>query len=96
MDAFDETNEFETESEIICAQNREYSDPLCSRCADGYFELFGTTACGRCVDWMYALWLIPINIAAICSVAFLLFDSKPPDPSTYSGKEVNFAKLVYF
>ena len=83
--------DYKSENGIICAQNRKYSvdAPLCSRCDDGFYELFGSTACGQCNDWNNSLWLlIFIQIAAICLVAYFLFDSKASDPSTYSDKDL--------
>eukprot|EP01084_Bolivina_argentea_P189618 326067_1 len=48
-------------SSIICAKNRDPSTPLCARCKQGTYELFGTTSCGNnCNKWINILFIIPI------------------------------------
>eukprot|EP01084_Bolivina_argentea_P264234 447524_1 len=82
------------ENDILCAQHRDYSTPLCSRCVYGYYEQFGSTACGECDDLRSLLWIIPITVAAALLVAFLFYDSKPADVSIYLGKEKNHKQII--
>eukprot|EP01084_Bolivina_argentea_P033323 61648_1 len=78
----------------ICAQYRDYTVRLCSRCVHGYYEIFGTTGCGKCDNFWSLLWLIPMTFAGAGLVAFFLFDSKPIDVSIYSAKEVDYKPII--
>eukprot|EP01084_Bolivina_argentea_P077271 140124_1 len=86
---------YKSEFGTICAQYRDYSVPLCSRCVYGYYEIFGTTACGKCDNPVNLLWLIPMTVATALLIGFFLFNSKPIDCSIYSGKEMDdYKKMI--
>eukprot|EP01084_Bolivina_argentea_P085941 155355_1 len=78
----------------ICAEFRDHTVHLCSKCIDGTYELFGTTACGPCEDLSNLMWLIPILIICAVLVLVLLIDSKPINVSLYTAQEADYKKIL--
>eukprot|EP01084_Bolivina_argentea_P013592 25513_1 len=62
---------FMTNVSYLCSENRDANSDLCSKCIDGYSELFLSTACGDC-NATYYLWLLFPFVLALLVVLFLL------------------------
>eukprot|EP01084_Bolivina_argentea_P009268 17341_1 len=94
LDSFDDTQIYDPYSGNLCAKNRDFNIPLCARCIDKKYELFGTAECGDCVENSNLMWLLPIYVASILFLILLWFNSKPINDSLYyDGHELNYSKL---
>eukprot|EP01083_Nonionella_stella_P065496 171674_1 len=89
-----EIHEYDPYSAGICAINRDWSTPLCARCVNGTYELFGSVQCGECKDRIHLLWLLPIAFVTALFVIFLLFRSKREDLSIYTAEELDMKLLI--
>eukprot|EP01083_Nonionella_stella_P207916 754883_1 len=82
----------------LCAKNRNTSSVACSRCNDGYDELFGSFVCGNeCKDTDYWLLSLLFILALIFTVFLLFVISQPnvlPTNITRKQKEIHWRKLL--
>eukprot|EP01084_Bolivina_argentea_P067578 123036_1 len=98
INAFDFVNDtknvtFIAESGSVCAKNRNYSQPLCARCIDGTYEIFGTADCSEC-DSYNGLAIFLMIFAAILFVIFLIYEAKISDHSIDYKDEIDLKKLI--
>eukprot|EP01084_Bolivina_argentea_P166810 289579_1 len=93
----DEINNIFTYSNVngeLCAKYRNYSSPLCSRCIDGYFEMYGTTQCGKCNNYENLVWIVPIVILSTIFISYIFISSRPIRKKNYLQNEVNYKQLL--
>eukprot|EP01084_Bolivina_argentea_P186927 322103_1 len=61
-----------TDKSLLCADNRNPFSILCSKCVEGFSELFLSTACGKC-EKIYYLWLLfPFSLALFWTYYLLI------------------------
>ena len=60
----------------ICASNRDSLISLCGKCKEGYSEILGSAACGKC-DEHNSLWLLfPIFLSLMIAVFLIMSKSR--------------------
>eukprot|EP01083_Nonionella_stella_P010055 28742_1 len=88
-----------SDSQLLCAKNRNVSSITCSRCNDGYYELFGSFACGHCKQTNYVMITV-LFISALVFALFLLFIMSRPRPNALrmntKGTEIDWRKLLFY
>eukprot|EP01083_Nonionella_stella_P253263 871622_1 len=84
-----------TQTQSLCASNRDPDIPLCGACLDGYSEVFGSTSCKKCVD-NHAAWyiLLVFVIAMVCVTLLILVDN--PNPTKHDGLELKYRSLLFW
>eukprot|EP01084_Bolivina_argentea_P221127 374601_1 len=62
--------------ESLCAEGRNYSSPLCSKCKYGYTQSMNSTNCKKCVRSIYWEYLLyPMTIALMWTLYILVITS---------------------
>ena len=73
----------------LCAYGRNPDTPLCGQCLSGYSEVFGSSTCKKCESNNYSLLIVPIIIAFVFVLVFVILDY-PPKQITDDNGEVNY------
>eukprot|EP01083_Nonionella_stella_P019719 54741_1 len=86
-------------NQMICAKHRNISSLTCSQCNDGYYDLLGTSACGRCIDTDYMKIALVFIMAFIFTVLLLFCLSRPTQVLsniTGGNQEIHWRKLIWY
>eukprot|EP01083_Nonionella_stella_P289238 984334_1 len=86
-------------NEMLCAKHRNISSLTCSRCNDDYYQLLGTSACGKCNDTDY-IYVVLVFIMALIFTVFLLFCLARPTEILSNimsdNDEIHWRKLIWY
>eukprot|EP01083_Nonionella_stella_P092629 259342_1 len=79
----------------LCTKGRDYESLLCSACAYGLYELFGSNECGQCDHHSnIGLLFIPLIFCGLFVLYIIYFDSAPMDTPSGSMSQIKYKTYV--